>query len=83
MLIGDLVVKERIEGETKEQKFKRLAEARTLRILNDLRLLGNCANNGVYSYTEQDINKIFSTLDRELKRVKGLFDKPKNGFSLR
>lgn len=77
------MVKERVEGETKEEKFKRLAEARTLRILNDLRLLGNCANTGVYSYTEQDVNKIFSTLDKELKRVKALFDKPKNEFSLR
>lgn len=77
------MVKEKVEKETKEERFKRIAEARTLRTLNDLRLLGNCANNGVYSYTEQDINKIFSALDRELKRVKGLFDKPKNEFSLR
>ena len=77
------MVKEKVHGETKEEKFKRIAEARTLRILNDLRLLGNCANMSVYSYTHQDVNKIFSTLEKELKRVNGLFDKPKNKFSLR
>lgn len=77
------MTKERVDGETKEEKFKRIAEARTLRILNDLRLLGNCANSGVYSYTFQDVNKIFSTMDKEVKRIKSLFDKPKVKFSLR
>ena len=77
------MVKEKVHNETKEEKFRRIAEARTLRILNDLRLLGNCANTGVYSYTHQDVNKIFSTSEKELKRVKALFDKPKIKFSLK
>ena len=76
------MAKERVEGENKEERFKRIAEARTKRLLNDLRLLGNCANVAVYSYTGQDINKIFSALDKEMKRVKSLFDKPKIEFSL-
>ena len=72
----------KVENETKEEKFKRIATARTKRILNDLRLLGNCANTSIYSYTEEDVNKIFSAIEKELKRVKALFNKPEEEFSL-
>lgn len=76
------MVKEKIVGETKEEKFKRIASARTQRILDDLRLLGNCSNKGTYQYTKSDLNKIFNTIDKEVKRVKSLFDKPKTEFLL-
>jgi len=76
------MVKPKVDGETKEDKFKRIATSRTQRILDDLRLLSNCANTGTYSYSQQDVNKIFSTIEKELKRVKGLFNKPKSEFSL-
>jgi len=76
------MVKIKVNGETKEEKFKRIATARTLRILNDLRLLGNCSNTSIYSYTQKDVNKIFSTIEKELKRVKTLFNKPREEFSL-
>lgn len=75
------MVKPKVEGETKEEKFKRIAAARTQRILEDIRLLGNCANTNTYSYTTEDINKVFSTIEKELKRVKSLFDKPSIDFS--
>ncbi len=77
------MVKISVKDETKEERFKRIASARTSRILDDLRLLGNCANKGTYSYSEQDVNKIFSTMDKELKRVKGLFSKHEDNFSLK
>ncbi|MGC8899118.1 MAG: hypothetical protein ACP5KP_01195 [Candidatus Micrarchaeia archaeon] len=76
------MVKPKVDGETKQEKFKRIASARTQRILEDLRLLGNCANTGTYRYNKKDINKIFSTIEKEVKRVKSLFDKPKVEFSL-
>ena len=76
------MVKPRVEGETKEEKFKRIAGARTRKILKDLRLLGNCANTSTYSYDKKDVNKIFSTIEKEVRRVKSLFDKPKAEFSL-
>ena len=53
-----------------------------MRILNDLRLLGNCSNVGAYSYNKEDIGKIFTALEKEIKRVKMLFNKPKEKFSL-
>ena len=71
-------------NEGKEERFKRIATRRVQRLLDDLRLLGNCARTGTYSYTEDDVNKIFNTIDKEYKRVRLLFDKTaaKRRFSL-
>lgn len=76
------LVKPKVDNETKEEKFKRIATARTQRILDDLRLLGNCANTKTYNYSDQEINKIFSAIEMELKRTKSLFKKKKTKFSL-
>ncbi|MEM4638091.1 MAG: hypothetical protein QXK76_03675 [Candidatus Woesearchaeota archaeon] len=76
------MVKPKVDGETKQEKFKRIASARTQRILEDLRLLGNCSNTSTYQYNKEDVNKIFSAIEKEVKRIKSLFDKPKVEFSL-
>lgn len=70
------------EEETAEQRFKRIAGRRTNMVLEYLRLLGNCSNTSNYSYTEEDVGKIFSAIEKETKRVKVLFNKPKKGFEL-
>lgn len=78
------MVKTNVKNESKKEKFIRIAENRTQRILNDLRLLGNCSNTAVYSYEGDEISKVFKAIDDELKRVKALFSKNKNkNFSLR
>ena len=59
--------------ETKRDKFLRLATHRTKEILTRLRILGNCADKQRYEYTENDIRKIFSTIDEQLKEVKAKF----------
>lgn len=59
--------------ETKREKFVRIAEARTNKIINMIQLLGNCANPSGYEYTEKDVNDIFSAIDRELKAAKAKF----------
>ncbi len=77
------VVKPKVENESKEARFKRVASLRTQKTLDGLRLLGNCSNKSAYSYSQEDTSKIFSTIDKELRRVKGLFNKSKNNmFSL-
>jgi len=60
-------------NETKRQRFVRLAEARTNKILEMMRLLGNCSSKANYDYTEEDIKKIFTALERELKNTKNRF----------
>ena len=61
--------------ETKRQKFVRLAEARTNRILDTLTLLGNCSNTGAYEYTQKDVDKIFRAIQTQLDDTKKRFNK--------
>ena len=60
-------------NETQRERFVRIAEARTNKILEMMRLLGNCSSKGNYEYTEEDIKKIFGALERELKNTKNKF----------
>ena len=60
-------------NETKRERVVRIAEARTNKILEMMRLLGNCSSKGNYEYTEEDIKKIFGALERELKNTKNKF----------
>jgi uncharacterized protein YehS (DUF1456 family) len=62
----------------KRERFKRLATQRTNIVLKRLKVLGNCANRSAYSYTEEDINKIFSEVDRRVRETKAKFHFPKN-----
>lgn len=59
--------------ETRRQRFKRLANQRVNKVLNQLRVLGNLANKSYYDYNEDDINKMFRAVDTQLKAVKGKF----------
>ncbi|MDD3065857.1 MAG: hypothetical protein PHT24_06340 [Endomicrobiaceae bacterium] len=63
--------------EIKRERFKRLAEYRTNEILKRLKVLGNCANRSAYDYTEEDINKIFSAIEKRAKEIKSKFIFPK------
>ena len=69
--------------ETKRDKFVRLAEARTNKIIDMLQLLGNCSNTSAYEYTQQDVEKIFGAIENELKEAKKKFNKVENKKSSR
>ena len=61
--------------ETKREKFVRLAEARTNKIIDMVQLLGNCSNASAYDYTQQDVEKIFSAIETEVREAKKKFNK--------
>jgi len=61
------------KNETKAERFKRLASLRTNEVLRRLKVLGNCANRSAYEYSEEEVNKIFSAIERKLKEVKAKF----------
>ena len=42
----------------KSQRFKRVAEARTNKIIESIRLLGNCSNRSNYEYTDKEVKEI-------------------------
>lgn len=72
--------------ESKHDKFLRIAEARTNKIIDMIRLLSNCSNKATYEYDETDVKKIFSALEQELKSCKVKFQdsgEKDNKFKLR
>ena len=69
--------------ETKREKFVRLAEARTNKIIDMLQLLGNCSNSSVYDYSQEDVDKIFSAIESEVKEVRKKFNKIESKKSTR
>lgn len=64
--------------EAPDERFRRVATLRTNGILKKLRILGNCANRHVYKYTEKEVEKIFSVIEKQLKETKGKFHFAKN-----
>ena len=58
----------------KQQKFIEIAEKRVTRLLNDIRLIGNLSNRNNYEYSPEDVAKIFSAIDSELKTSRKRFD---------
>lgn len=69
--------------ETKRDKFVRLAEARTNKIIDMLQLLGNCSNTSAYDYTQQDVDKIFGAIENELREAKKKFNRVESKKSSR
>jgi hypothetical protein len=59
--------------EARRARFKRIAEKRTNRILNDIRLLGNTGNKTLYQYDEIDVEKIFTIIDSKLTETRARF----------
>ncbi len=59
--------------ETNRERFIRIAEARTQKIIDMIELLGNCSNQYNYEYTQKDVDKMFSAIDSALKASKTRF----------
>ena len=74
------------QKESKEDRFRRLAEARVNKILHLFRLLGNLSLEGHYDYTAEQVATIFGTLQLELAKTRTRFfrsqKKTKKRFSL-
>ena len=62
-------------NETQREKFVRIAEARTNKIIDMIQLLGNCSNQNQYEYTQKDVNKIFNAIQAELDEAKKRYSK--------
>lgn len=59
--------------ETKRDRFIRVAESRTNKVIKFMELLGNCSNKNNYDYTDEDVALIIGTLEEELKTLKNKF----------
>ena len=61
--------------ESRRERFVRLAEARTNKIIDMIQLLGNCSNQSQYEYSQKDVTKIFNAIQTELDAAKKRFNK--------
>ena len=59
--------------ENKSQKFIRLAENRTNKIISMIRLLGNCSNRSAYDYSDKQVQQIFDAIVNEIEEAKKKF----------
>jgi hypothetical protein len=60
-------------GETKSQRFERIAERRVNETLRALRLLGNLSDRRNYAYTDDQVAMILSAIDQGYRALKSRF----------
>lgn len=63
--------------ENRHARFKRLAEARTEKVLDMLDLIGNLSNKSFYEYSDEEIKHIFNTIEKSVKENQDKFNKNK------
>lgn len=66
-----------MQQESRHERFKRIASKRTNDVLEKIRILGNCSNKSSYEYTKEEVNKIFSEVEKHLKSTKARFSSSK------
>lgn len=62
---------------SRRERFNKIAVNRTNKILDMLRLLGNCSNTASYEYSEEEVKKIFTAIEQEVKLQKQKFGNQK------
>jgi hypothetical protein len=58
----------------KRQKFVNIAEKRVNRLIKDVRLVGNLSNRSNYQFTGDDVRKIFTAVEAEIRNARKRFD---------
>ena len=61
--------------ESRHERFVRLAESRTQRAIDSIRLIGNLANTSNYEYNESEVRKIFKALEEETRLTREKFQR--------
>lgn len=70
-------------SQNKRERFKRLASSRTSEVLKKIKVLSNCANRSAYDYSEDEIAKIFSAIEKAVKDSKSKFYFPNNKINFK
>jgi len=69
-------VEKTVEGESKSDKFKRLASKRVVNAISKIELITNLAGSG-YEYTPEQVEKILGALQGSVDKVKAAFSRQK------
>ena len=59
--------------ESKHEKFVRLAEGRTNRIIDSVRSLAKLANKNHYEFSNDEVQRIFTALKMEIDEAKSAY----------
>lgn len=59
--------------ESRNARFRRLAQSRGDRLIREINLLGNLANKNNYSYTEEQVLSLFEPIEKELRDTRDKF----------
>jgi hypothetical protein len=72
-------------NEQKAERFKRLAEKRVRKVLDDIRIVSNLSNRGLYDYTPEQLRKIFGAMKDAITKAEARFrgeEKEEKNFEL-
>lgn len=61
------------QRETKAERFVRVAEQRTQRVVDAIQSLSNCSSRVYYDYTQEQVEQIIAALETELRRLRSAF----------
>ncbi len=67
----------------KRENFIRISESRVSKIIILFEQLTNLNNSSFYEYSEEDVEKIFFTIEKEMKKSKEILLKSKKKKSTR
>lgn len=62
-------------GESKRDAFLRISTSRVNRLVDDIRILSNLGDMSRYTYTEEDVNKMFGHIEEAVSKAKKQFIK--------
>ena len=59
--------------EEKHKKFLELAQPRTNKVLDAIRVLSNCSSRVNYEYSQEEVDRIFDAIQNELNNARSKF----------
>lgn len=63
-------------NDVRKERFRRVAAARTAKVIAMLRLLGNCSDPRSYSFTSKDTQALLQLIEAAVADVKRRFANP-------
>ena len=63
-----------MKGESKNQRFIRVAEKRVQNVLDSIRRLSQCSNLRMYECEDEQLKRIWESIDKELQKCKNKYE---------
>lgn len=72
-----------MKGETKQERFRRVAVKRVQRVIDSLKSLSQCSNKRMYEWNDDQLKKIWAAIDESYRECKTQYQKAQpNEFKL-